>query len=119
MFGAPLPVVVVFMLKVGYVTHVDGDGDGGGGGGSSSAGGAASSTSTSTAKSVLERTFGVRYSPGDEEEEEEGGGWLPRVCEECTKAAAERAELAKIVFEVCNRAAQLQCLGWCVLPAWI
>ncbi|CAM9517657.1 unnamed protein product [Ectocarpus sp. 12 AP-2014] len=85
--------------QVGYVTHVDevGDGGGGGGGGSSSAGGAASSTSTSTAKSVLERTFGVRYSPG--EEEEEGGGWFPRVCEECTKAAAERAEMSKIVFE--------------------
>ncbi|CAM9547785.1 unnamed protein product [Ectocarpus sp. 4 AP-2014] len=94
--------------RVGYVTHVDGgdggdgdggDGDGGGdgGGGSSSAGGAASSTSTSTAKSVLERTFGVRYSPG--EEEEEGGGWFPTVCEECTKAAAERAKLSKIVFE--------------------
>ncbi|CAM9773619.1 unnamed protein product [Ectocarpus sp. 8 AP-2014] len=96
------------LLRVGYVTHVDGGDDGGGGGGddgggggsgggSSSAGGAASSTSTSTAKSVLERTFGVRYSPG--EGEEEGGGWFPRVCEECTKAAAERAELSKIVFE--------------------
>lgn len=41
----------------------------------------------------FDATFSVRFSSGE-------GGWFPRICEECTQAASDRAERAKSVFKV-------------------
>lgn len=69
---------------------VEVDVEGGAGGGAANAGGPASECVPDMAS-----TFRVSFS-------REEGGWLPAICEECTKAASDRAERAKSNFKVCH-----------------